>query len=355
MNWTTVKQLAELHGEPAVSISCSLDVRRPGNAHDPAVLASLRDKAVEQVEARVHGHAATLLIDRIDAALASVDLQHPSHGIAVFVSPAVSRVFSLDALVEPDVVVGERFAIRDLVTAMLRTPRARVIVLSEHKTRCIDVTGDEATERRDFGFPVEVIAPTAADTPHRDFPLDEHEHAEAVRFVFRDVDRAVDAVQELDARPLVVVGAERDLAYFDEVTDLGAQIVARLRGSQEHDTPNELARLVRPALEAHERRQQQVACDEAREAIGSHGLSGIADTWLAARAGRGHRLIVEDGYRAAARLVGETFEAASDGDAGSFDAVADTVEEVVRHDGDVIVVPAGSLADLGHIALVTRY
>ncbi|HYL53092.1 MAG TPA: hypothetical protein VEZ15_14055 [Acidimicrobiia bacterium] len=355
MNRTTVKQLAQVHGRPAVSILCPLDTRRPGNAHDPAVLSHLRNEAVEQVEGLVQGHAATLLIDRIDMALASVDLHHPSRGIAVLVSPSLSRVFSLDIPIEPHVVVGERFAVRDLVTAMLRMPRSRIVVLSKDKSRCIDVTGDAAVEQLGFGFPVEVVAPTEADTPHRDFPLGEHEHAEAVKFVFRVVDRALVAVEHHDPRPLVLVGAERDLAYFDEVSLRRAHVVARVHGNHERDTARELAKLVRPALEAYEREQQQAACDEAREAIGTHAVSGLADTWLAARAGRGHRLILEDGYQAAARIAGETFEAASDGDAGSFDAVADTVQEVVRHDGEILVVPAGSLADLGHIALVTRY
>ncbi len=65
--------------------------------------------------------------------------------------------------------------------------------------------------------------------------------------------------------------------------------------------------------------------------------------------------MVEDGYSFAARIVGEAVEAAAGGEPGSFDAVADTVEEVVRHDGEVVVVPPGSLADVGCIALLTRY
>jgi hypothetical protein len=51
----------------------------------------------------------------------------------------------------------------------------------------------------------------------------------------------------------------------------------------------------------------------------------------------------------------ETIEPAHDDDPGAIDAVEDTVEEVVRHGGDVLVVPGDSLADVGRIALVTRY
>ncbi|HEY5011886.1 MAG TPA: hypothetical protein VIK61_04165, partial [Acidimicrobiia bacterium] len=163
------------------------------------------------------------------------------------------------------------------------------------------------------------------------------------------------ALGQHDRWPLVLVGTERDLAYFDEVNEQATNVVARVPRNHERDTPDELAQLVQPALAKHERREQQHVCDETHEAIGTHAVSGITDTWLAARAGRGHKLVVEDGYRYPARLVAETLTAAPDEEASSFDAVADTVEEVVRHDGDVVGVPAGSLADIGHIALLTRY
>ena len=189
MDRATVKQLAQLKEVPAISILCPLDARRPGGAQDSAVLAKLRDRAVENVNRVLHGRAAASLIERIDEAVGSVDLHHPTQGVAVLVSPNVSRVIGLDAPVGPHVVVGERFAIRDLVTAMLRIKCARIVVLSLAKTRCIDLTGDHAVERTDFGFPVEVVPPTEADAPHGDFPLSEREHAEAAKFVFRAVDR----------------------------------------------------------------------------------------------------------------------------------------------------------------------
>jgi hypothetical protein len=356
MDRAYVKQLAELEEEPAISILCPLDSRRPGNAQDAIVLTKLRDSAVEGVERLLGGPAAASLIARIDDAVASIDLQHPNRGVAIFVSANVSRVIGLDAPVGPRLVVGKRFSIRDLVTAMLRSRRARIIVLSKAKTRCVDIAGADAVERFDFGFPVEVSPPTEADTPHGDFPLSEREHAEATKFTFRAVEHALRALQRRGSRQLVIVGTERDLAYFDEVTDQRAQIVGHVAGNHERDTPDALARLVQPALEDHERREQERACGEVREAIGAHALSGIAEVWPAARSGRGHRLLVEDGYCYPARVVAGTLTAAVPGvEVGSFDAASDTVEEVIRHDGDVLVVPSGSLADLGHIALLTRH
>jgi hypothetical protein len=355
MNWATVKHLAEFSEAPAISILCPLDPLQPGNAHDAAVLARLRDEAVDDVARVLSGAAAANLVDRIDEAIGSVDLEHPSRGVAVLVSPNLSRVIEFAAPIGPGVIDGERFAIRELVTAMLRSRSARIIVLSLAKSRCIDVVGDDATERLDFGFPVEVVPPTEADTPHRDFPLSEHEHAEAAKFVFRAVDTAVGEVQKHRHRPLVIVGTDRDVAYFLEVTGHRGDIVGQVPRSHERDTPDQLAQLARPLLVEHERREQERLHDEAREAIGTRAVSGISDVWSAARAGRGRQLVVEDGYRYPAHVVAGALKAAPEGTTGSFDAVSEALEEVVRHNGDVVVVPAGTFADLGHIALFTRY
>ena len=308
MERTTVRQLAEIKEEPAISIMCPLDAGRPGNPQDPVVLAQLRDVAVEKVNHVLRGEAAEGLIARIDEAVGSVDLRHPAPGVAVLVSANVSRVIEFDAPVEPHVVVGERFAIRDLVTAMLRRSRARLVVLSLARTRCVDLTGDATVERHDFGFPVEIVPPTEADTPHGDFPLSEHEHAEAIKFVFRAVDRSLGSLQRGGLRPLVIIGTERDLAHFDEVTEQHAHIVGRVAGNHERDTPYELARLVRPVLEAHERHEQTRLCDETRAAIGTHAVSGIADVWQAARSGRGHRLLLEEDFRFTACLEEGTLD-----------------------------------------------
>jgi hypothetical protein len=355
MNKGTVEELARVRGVPAVSILCPLDVQHPGNPHDPTVLTELRDRAKEQLDADVSGRVASSIVSRIDDALSALDLEHPSPGVAIFVSPDVSRIIPLDSPVGPEVVVGERFAIRGLLKALQQRPRARVVVLSQAKTRCIDLDGALASERLDFGFPLEVEPPVEADTPQRDFPLDEHEHDEAAKFVFRAVDHALGGLQHRDGRPLVLLGAERDLAYFDEITTQRTHIIGRLHGNYERKTAGAIADLVQPVLDAHELEQQQQACTDVREAIGSCAVAGIAEAWAAARAGRGHRLVVEDAFRYPARVVGEMLEPARDNDPGAKDAVEDTIEEVVRHGGDVVGVPGDSLADVGRIALVTRY
>jgi hypothetical protein len=228
-------------------------------------------------------------------------------------------------------------------------------VLAQHRTRCVDIAGEQAVDRHDHGFPVEVEPPTESDTPHRDFPLDEHEKAEAAKFVFRAVDAALRRIEQDDDRPLVLLGTERDLAYFDEVARKNRRVLGRVHGNREGTSAVEIARLVRPIVDEEDLRTQRRVADEARDAIGSHAVSGIVDVWQAARVGRGQRLVVESGYRYPAHLVDDVLAPAPDGDPGAVDAVEEAIREVIRHDGDVMFVGAGTIADLDHVVLVTRY
>jgi hypothetical protein len=348
-------QIADLAGTPAVSILCPLDRHQPGNPHDVEVLADLRHRAVDGIHAALSGHAASSLVSDLDTALGTIDLHHPTSGFAVFVSPTASRVITLGAAVSPRVVVGDGFALLDVLATMSRELRARILVLSQTTSRCIDMVGDDATERVSHGFPVAAVAPTEADTPHRDFPLSEHEYSEAAKYVFRAVANALTEVHRLDPRPIVLVGAERDLAYFEAMAPGDIDVVGRVHGNHERDSALDVARVARPALEHYRGAEQQAACTEVREAMTTRALGGIADVWAAARAGRGHRLVVEEGCSFPAKVADGSVELTSAGEVGSFDAVDDTVRAVIRDGGEVVVVGAGELADLGRIALLTRY
>ena len=151
MHNATVERLARLEEPPAVSIYCPLEQRRPGNDHDPAVLAALRDDAARQVIDLTSENVVGPLLASLDGAIASIDLQHPSAGVAIFVSFETTEVVELDSPVDARLSVDTRFVLLPLVAAMQRRPHARVLVLSQARTRCVDLSGHRAVERHDFG------------------------------------------------------------------------------------------------------------------------------------------------------------------------------------------------------------
>jgi hypothetical protein len=349
------RDLAAASG-PSVSVVCPLDHLSPGNPVDDQVLAELRDAAVARLEAYGDDRGSIdRVVHNLDAAFAAVDRAHAHRAVALFAGTDIAHVVPLELAVEPRIVVGERFALAELVTDTAREVHARVLVLSLAKTRCVDVTRRVVCEHHDAGFPIEVEAPTREETPHRDFALDEHEHEEAARYVLRAVDAALKKVHEADPRPIVLMGAERDLSYWDEVSTTPATVIGRVHGNYEWAGLSEIVARATPAFESHRRELEHAAASDAGEKLTKGAVCGISDVWPAARDGRGHRLVVEAGYHFNGRVETDQLSPAAADAPESFDAVDDAIREQVRHGGEVVVVDNEVLAGYGRIAMVLRY
>jgi hypothetical protein len=344
MDIAEIEQLADVKADPAVSILCPLDRRRPGNLEDPLRLDALRKRAIAAVlNAHDERHVAPLL-GRIEAAVASVDLVHPSDSVAILVTADESHVLPLRFPVYSRVVVDDTFATRELVSAAQQTLQTRVLVLAAERARCFDASGRSLYEVHGHGFPLYLSPPMQEDTPHRDLPIGEHEEAEAHRYVLRAVDAAFTELQARDHRPVVVVAPVRELAYFDEVTRFGKDIIGRLRGNHLAHSTAAIEQAVEPALTAELERRTTAAVQRANEAVGTGAATRFAKVAAAASEGRGRELIVEEALRVAT--------APTEGPDDPVDAVIDTV---LTHGGTVTTVPDGALSDHGGIVLILRY
>ena len=63
--WPTIERLAEVHGNPAVSILCRLDRCRPGNLEDPRRLNALRKRAIEALSNTHYGRLPFPVLSRV--------------------------------------------------------------------------------------------------------------------------------------------------------------------------------------------------------------------------------------------------------------------------------------------------
>ena len=315
----------------------------------------LRKISLRELRAFSHTGSVETVVANLEASFAAIDLEHPHRGVALLAGADLAYVIPLDVAVEPRCVVGPHFAVTELATDIPRVVRARVLVLSLAQTRCIDITRLAYQERHDDDFPVVVEAPMREETPHRDFALDEAEHAEAARFVFRSVDTALKKIHDGDLRPIVLMGAERDLSYWDDVSTSPAPVIGRVHGNYEWAGMAQIANLAAPALELHQHAKEQAAVDEVRDKLASGAVCGIADVWAVARSGRGYRLAVEEGYHFNGRIDRDGIAPAARDACDAFDVVDDAIRQQVCHAGDVIVTHAGMLADYGRIAMVLRY
>ena len=364
MQLSDLEKLVRTHAFPAVTILLSTQRERPGNPEDPLRLRHLVDRATDRLLREHDRREIAPLIERLNRAAAEVDFAHPGSGLAILATADEAHVFAVPFELPERVVVNETFATRDLLVGAYRTPRYRVLALSAKTCRLMEGAGTALSEARQGPFPMEVEAPREADTPHKDLPIHESQRDEAYRFVFRAVDRALDEVDAAEPLPLVLVGVERDLAFFREVTRHGRSVVGQVAGNHVADSPATLGRLVEPVMAAHSAAQGIEAVSDLLEAVGAgRAALGIDEVCALAGEGRGRKLVVEEDFRCPARMVEGRPVATGveldppDGVEGIdlVDAVDLAAEAVLTTGGGVVFVPSGSLAQNGHIGLLLRY
>ena len=349
-----IEKLARSRGAPAVSILFSLDAARPGNAIDATLVEHLRHRAVDRVRADARNRNARALVGRVNDAFAELDLSHPPVGVAIYASAEEHHIIELPVRVAERVSISDAFAIRALIDALEAARPVRVVVLSQRQARCFEASGGALREVRGAGFPVEFERMTWTETAHKDLPPGERVEDETLRNELRAVDAALTAVQARGGLPVVVVGTERDVSFFRKLSSAASDIIGEVHGNYDFADAHGLGRLVAPVIDEHRRAQQRAACERVADASNRVAI-GIDAVWAAARAGRGHELVLEAGFRYPAFRSGDLLEPAAPDEATYDDAVEAVVRDVVGSGGTVTVVPDGALADHGHIALLLRY
>ena len=358
MEASDLRELARPRAYPAVSLLAPLHHHQAASAEDATRLRHLVEQARRRLAGELGDRGAAELVERLAAAVAGIDLLDPPDGVAVFVAPGEARVLQLPFPVPERLEIDRRYAVRDLVNGLARTPRYRVLALGEKPTRLLSGAGTLLTETETAGFPLFVEGTRGEPLASGGVAVHTSRPEEQYRHFFRQVDEALGTAVRSDPLPLVVAGAERDLAYFDGVTSHHDVVIGTLPGNYEDATPHELAIRALPLVSAHAASQRARVLAELVEAIGAgRGLVGIKPAWEAAHVGRARILLVEEDLVYPARVVDERLEPAGDAEAPDVidDAADELVATVLDAGGDVVVFGSGELGTHGPAALLLRY
>lgn len=259
------------------------------------------------------------------------------------------------------VIVDEDFFTRDLVFALNRTPRYWTLVLSEKPTRLFEGTRDDLIEAQDGGFPMTHEGPGGEQSLPGGFGIRKSAYRdERHRQFFRQVDSALKPFLADDPLPLVVVGVDRYLAFFNEVASHKDSILTTLTGSHDKTSPHELGKLVWPLVKANLAEERQQVFSDLERAIGERKyVSTVGEVWRLANKGRSRLLLVEEDFHYPARVdeTGRHLMPADDATAPDVidDAVDEIIETVLRKQGQVVFMDNGQLEAHQRIALILRY
>ena len=140
-DYPSISLLAPTHGRPPrtrrIGLSSRISCRGAGTA--------LR---------RVQKARCRALVKNLNKLVNQVDWEHSLDGLALFAGREVATAFCFPSAREASVVIDATFATRDLVYTLNRSPRYRVLVLTEKPTRLFDATTNVLTEFTGKPFPL---------------------------------------------------------------------------------------------------------------------------------------------------------------------------------------------------------
>jgi hypothetical protein len=289
-----------------------------------------------------------------------VDWEHLLEGLALFASRDVATAVHLPFRPRARVVIDATFATRDLVFSLNRSPRYRVLVLTEKPTRLFDATTNVLTEYTDKPFPMVHKGPGGASRLPGGPGINRSAvRDEAHRQFFRKVDEALNAIQKEDPLPIVVVGVDRYFAFYQEVTKNPDAIVGVVARNHDEPSPSALGKLVWPVFKSGATLKRTRALVRLKEAVSvNRHASGIDLVWRAAFEKRCQTLLVEIGFEHPADLAPQgdrLLPYTGQGESALDDAVDELIEKVLADGGEVFFFDPGVLDLHQRIAAVHRY
>lgn len=353
-----LKSLQAHREYPSVSILAPTHRTAPRNKQDPIKVRNLVRKAIDRLHKEFKKRDVAEVVKNLQDLVKTVDWKHTLDGLALFAGKSKSAAVYLPFKVKPRAMVDETFATRDLVYALNRAVPYRVLVLS-HTTRLYDAWTTVLEEHRAKPFPMEHRGPGgAAKLPGGPGVNPSAVRDDATRQFFKAADDAIAAVHKTDPRPLVVVGVERNLAFFKEVTSHSAAVAGMLAGNHDQTEASALGKLVWPIFDTGATLGRTDALVELDAAVsGNRHASGIDQVWRAAAGGKVKTLLVEKDFKYPADVSPEGNQLlpyTGEGAQALDDAVDEAIERVMETGGDVFFFAPGDLDTHQKIAAVLR-
>lgn len=355
-----LKQLQGHQDYPSLSLIAPTHRTAPANKKDRIVVKNLAAEGLERLQGEFKKREVAALVQNMNRLIDRVDWAHLLEGLALFASRDVATAVHLPFRPKARVVIDATFATRDLVFSLNRSPRYRVLVLTEKPTRLFEATTNVLTEHTGKPFPMIHKGPGGASR----LPGGQGINRSAVRDeshrqFFRKVDDALAVIQKEDHLPVVVVAVDRYQAFYQAVTkDLDA-IVGVVSGSHDDPNPAALGKLVWPVFKSGSTLRRTRALVRLDEAVGlNRHASGIDQVWRAAFEKRCQILLVETGFEHPADLDPQGDRLLPYGGRGAAaldDAVDEVIEKVIADGGEVFFYDPGVLDVHQQIAAVLRY
>lgn len=380
-DFTCLKDLKSLLSSraPCVSVYMALD---SAPANQSAKTNALRWKeCLRTLEAKIqqNGSEARHLLQSIsDWDVISGEEKPTAKSIAVFRSPDVFCVTSLEEQVKGKAVVGPHFNVRPLLPELTRARTFYILALSQKDVRvlrCTSSTSEEvslpssvATSFDRFmnsAKPDHVNDGRAAPGPGSGSSkgvmftttTDREDKDQYLAHFYKQIDRGLNETLRGKPEPVVPVGVEYELALYDSVSTYPHLVHEGVHGAPNSLKAGEMhARALDVIAKQYENRVGE-ALSEYDHKVGGGASNRLKDIVPAAHDGRVLTLLVSDSLETTGSFdeATHTVKGRETGTSEDEDLVNDAVVQTILHAGQVLVVPNGRMPNGAPLSAIFRF
>ncbi|MBN1633852.1 MAG: hypothetical protein JW917_06780 [Ignavibacteria bacterium] len=356
-----LKHLQSIKGYPCLSILMPTHRHHPENQQDAIRLKNLVNEAKKRLSAELKEEEANKITSKLNDLISKIDFTHVLDGLGLFVDKTHSYKFILPFPVKERVMLDDTFGTRDIVFGMNRSEPYWVLVLSEKTSKLYLGIRDNLLEYTDNGFPVinpfyELKTPPENGESRNDRLT---ENVQRLKNYFKDIDSKLKAINT-DVYEITLMGAEKNLSIYKEVSSQTEQIILGINGNYEIESAAEISRIVWQQFKQARMEKREKILKQLDDAMGAKKLAtGIDEVWKLSLQNRGRLLAVELNYHYPAKISEDKLHLIPtdviEGKEVLDDAVDDIIEHVIISGGRVVFLDNSKLEKYGRIAMILRY
>lgn len=352
--------MGAVHYRPSVSIILPVNTRVNLTSELQHTLKLASDKVEVELKKNYPEELSGVIMQKLRSITKEVKPDGKVKSVALFVSPVFEKLFYLDVSVEEKIIIDESFEIRDLLYSRKQKNHFLIFMLSARQSRMY-AWNTENFARIITDYPEEASA-YENEAPERVANFSDMSDRKEINLqkFLQQMDISLGQVLKDNPFPVMVVGAEKVLGHFRQLTKNGQSIISYVSGNHDADTLPQLTKLLMPHAMKHNHDRQQALLKIIEEAAGAKKMvSGIIDSWKAACQQKARLLIVEKDFMYPAEKTDQDDIEELQPPYNRFsylrDAVDDLMEKVLSGGGDVEFVNNDMLKDHGRIVLLQYY
>jgi hypothetical protein len=350
---------------PSVSIFMPFDPKMEMKNKLTFSLSKATDIVVSELRDKYPGEMSLLVIQKLKAIIKKLNFNTHKKSLAIFVSPVFKKIYYHNIDVEEKVIVNESLQIRDLLYSKKQSQKFHILLLNEKASRIFLSDTNSSVKIIPEGFVSQNTCPNDSTEQAGYLPDTVAGKEIAIEKFLHYVDHSLDNILKSDRLPVFVMGTEKLVGQFKNITKSNEAIIKYVHGDYEKCALEDLKELLKSHIADWQKIKQKNLLDQLKEAANKNKLSfGIEDVRSEVINRGGRLLLLEKQYLydnqydtnllASEELSYKTGELYN-----KFSCIKspidEMIEKVLENGGDVELVSNGLLKEYSQIALIKDF